>query len=160
MNMNCDNNAAPSTSSPTTGSDRLPRPTNLSNGEPDTDTRLESSKVQSTTISDISLNPSDVLCGRGMFRVPRSDAIHVGWCLGLVSPSSSASFLSSGKLSFNHVGNRRFRDLISASVAKYNEAESRLEKAKIVNGIVDDIQAAGGRFLRQDEKEETWHGEK
>lgn len=62
-----------------------------------------------------------------------------------------------GKLSFNHVGNRRFRDVISASVSQYNAAESRLEKAKIVNKIVEEIQASGGRFLRQDEKAGTWH---
>lgn len=36
---------------------------------------------------------------------------------------------------------------------------SRVEKAKIVNDIVDEIRAAGGRFLRQDETEGTWHGE-
>jgi hypothetical protein len=56
------------------------------------------------------------------------------------------------------VGNKRFRDLIAASVAIYHDATSRLEKATVVNAIVEEIHASGGRFLRLDERAGTWHG--
>ena len=55
-------------------------------------------------------------------------------------------------------GNKRFRDLVAAAVEGYNEASTRLEKATVVNGIVEEIRAAGGRFLRHDEEAGTWHG--
>jgi hypothetical protein len=57
------------------------------------------------------------------------------------------------------VGNKRFRDLIGASVKSYHDAKSRVDKAGVVNDIVKEIQASGGRFLRRDEIAGTWHGE-
>ena len=42
------------------------------------------------------------------------------------------------------------------SVDAYNGASSRLEKAAVVNGIVEKIRAAGGRFLRRDEDKGVW----
>ena len=56
------------------------------------------------------------------------------------------------------MGNKRFRDLVADAVDNYNNAISRLEKAAVVNSIVDEIRAAGGRFLRRDDDEGTWHG--
>lgn len=118
MNMNFDNhNEAPR--------HRLP----LSNSKPDdmivtgaheTDERVE------PVVRDSSINPSDVLSGRG-------------------------------KLSFNHAGNKRFRDLVNGSVDRYNETTTRLEKATVVNFVVEEIRASGGRFLRRDETAGAWH---
>jgi hypothetical protein len=57
--MNCDNNQAPN----------IARVSQVaSNKQPENDTqsdRIESNKVQPTSISEVSINPADVLCGRG-----------------------------------------------------------------------------------------------
>ena len=120
MNMNFDDNTK------TPGRRSL----SLSNRAPDEDTRrahLDAERVLPTTITDLAINPGDVLCGRR-------------------------------KLSFNHPGNRRFRDLVGTAVTAYNEAESRLAKASVVNSIVEEVRSSGVRFLRRDEEAGKWHG--
>lgn len=62
-----------------------------------------------------------------------------------------------GKTSFNHVGNRRFRDLIAASTEKYNNARSRLEKSMVVHSIVEQVKKVQGRFLKQDRYSGRWY---
>ncbi|CAB9515421.1 Nitrilase family, member 2 [Seminavis robusta] len=62
-----------------------------------------------------------------------------------------------GKTSFNHVGNRRFRDLIAASTDKYNSAKSRLEKSMVVHAIVEQVKKVKGRFLKQDRYTGRWY---
>jgi len=54
------------------------------------------------------------------------------------------------------VGNKRFRDLVAEGVDAYNNANSRLSKANVVNSIVEEIRATGGRFLRRDEATGGW----
>jgi hypothetical protein len=60
-------------------------------------------------------------------------------------------------MSFNHVGNRRFRDLIAASCEKYTSAKSRLEKSMVVHAIVEEVKKAQGRFLKQDRYTGSWY---
>lgn len=62
-----------------------------------------------------------------------------------------------GKTSFNHVGNRRFRDIIANSVDKYNSAKSRLEKSMVVHSIVEQVKKVKGRFLKQDRFSGRWY---
>lgn len=105
------------------------RSLSLSNRAPDEDAQrapLDAERVLPTTITDLAINPGDVLCGRG-------------------------------KLSFNHTGNKRFRDLVGGAVTAYNEAESRLAKAAVVNSLVEEVRSSGGRFLRRDEEAGKWH---
>lgn len=53
------------------------------------------------------------------------------------------------KLSFNHIGNRRFREVVAQSIDDYNSAQSRAEKYGIVETIMSHINKSGGRFLKQ-----------
>jgi len=64
--------------------------------------------------------------------------------------------LGRGKTSFNHVGNRRFRVFIGLHLRRYMDAQSRMEKTLVVNSVVEAIQEAGGRFLKQDAKSKKW----
>jgi hypothetical protein len=53
-----------------------------------------------------------------------------------------------GKISFNHVGNRRFRILASMFVERYSRADSRAAKSTIVSEIIAVIRQAGGIFCK------------
>ncbi|CAB9497652.1 expressed unknown protein [Seminavis robusta] len=55
------------------------------------------------------------------------------------------------KLSFNHIGNRRFREVVAQSIDDYNSAQSRAEKYGIVETIMDEIAKSDGRFLKEDD---------
>lgn len=72
------------------------------------------------------------------------------------TPQDFDILLGRGKTSFNHVGNRRFRVFIGLHLRRYMDASSRMEKTLVVNGVVEAIQEAGGRFLKQDSKTEKW----
>ena len=61
-----------------------------------------------------------------------------------------------GRTTFNHVGNRRFRITISMYLDRYLQAKTRVEKGDTVQAIIDTIQCAGGRFLKQDLESKTW----
>lgn len=61
-----------------------------------------------------------------------------------------------GKTSFNHVGNRRFRHIISESIEDYNNAGSRKAKSAVVKRVHDVIRATGGRFLKMDATQRAW----
>lgn len=61
-----------------------------------------------------------------------------------------------GKTSFNHVGNRSFRDLIAESTQRYIDAKSRLQKSMVVHSIVEEVKKAQGRFLKQDRYSGQW----
>ncbi|CAB9516013.1 hypothetical protein SEMRO_754_G197540.1 [Seminavis robusta] len=62
------------------------------------------------------------------------------------------------KESFNHAGNRRFRNLVAASLAEYNEATSKWAKSMVAARLVGVINNEGGRFLKQRKgNEEVWY---
>lgn len=48
------------------------------------------------------------------------------------------------------VGNVRFREAVAKSVEMYQKAEKRLGKPVIVQSIIDNVYASGGRFLKRD----------
>mmetsp|Transcript_2828 Transcript_2828/g.7937 ORF Transcript_2828/g.7937 Transcript_2828/m.7937 type:complete len:418 (-) Transcript_2828:183-1436(-) len=60
------------------------------------------------------------------------------------------------KDSFNHPGNKLFRDAITFSVDQYNKAESRAGKSKVVLSILEAIRSKGGRFLKLDSSSKEW----
>ena len=53
------------------------------------------------------------------------------------------------KLAFNHVGNRRFRVIVSMFLPRYFEHTSRRERSVLNLEIVETIQRAGGRFFKE-----------
>jgi hypothetical protein len=61
-----------------------------------------------------------------------------------------------GKISFNHVGNKRFRELINSSMDRYMGAETRFEKSLVVHSIIEEIHQSGGRFLKKDATAGKW----
>jgi hypothetical protein len=72
------------------------------------------------------------------------------------TPQDFDILLGRGKTSFNHVGNRRFRVFIGLHLRRYMDAQSRMEKTLVVNSVVEAIQEAGGRFLKQDGRSLKW----
>jgi len=62
-----------------------------------------------------------------------------------------------GKNSFNHVGNRKFRDIVAAAIPGYVSATSRSVKSEIVNAIVRQVRDGGGRFLKKEGKKGGWY---
>ena len=52
----------------------------------------------------------------------------------------------------NHPGNREFRKLVATAVASYTAASSNMQKSIIVNSIISQVVAKGGRFLKQDSR--------
>lgn len=61
-----------------------------------------------------------------------------------------------GKQSFNSIGNRRFRLLITMYLERYRQARSKLDKSLVVIAIVDTIRSCGGGFVKQDRKTKKW----
>lgn len=55
------------------------------------------------------------------------------------------------------MGNKRFRETINAKIKDYIDAPNRYEKSLVVHGVVEQIQASGGRFLKYDEKTGNWY---
>jgi hypothetical protein len=53
------------------------------------------------------------------------------------------------KLAFNHVGNRRFRVVVSMFLPRYIQNPSRQERSLLILEIVETISRAGGHFLKQ-----------
>eukprot|EP00542_Grammatophora_oceanica_P022020 CAMPEP_0194033078 /NCGR_PEP_ID=MMETSP0009_2-20130614/5876_1 /TAXON_ID=210454 /ORGANISM="Grammatophora oceanica, Strain CCMP 410" /LENGTH=726 /DNA_ID=CAMNT_0038673689 /DNA_START=502 /DNA_END=2682 /DNA_ORIENTATION=- len=72
------------------------------------------------------------------------------------NPLDTDILLGRSKASWNHVGNRRFRVFVGLHLKQYMEATTRLEKTMVVNLVVEAIQEAGGRFLKQN-KDKTWY---
>jgi hypothetical protein len=51
----------------------------------------------------------------------------------------------------NHVGNRRFRDLIKSHIDRYSQAATKIEKSSIVSAVIDAIRrdSPGGGFVKE-----------
>jgi hypothetical protein len=51
----------------------------------------------------------------------------------------------------NHVGNRRFRDLIKSNIDRYSQAATKIEKSSIVSAVIDAIRrdSPGGGFVKE-----------
>jgi hypothetical protein len=63
-------------------------------------------------------------------------------------PSEYSILCGRGKDSFNHVGNRRFRNLASMFVERYSRACTKAAKTGIVSEIMDVIRQADGNFCQ------------
>lgn len=61
-----------------------------------------------------------------------------------------------GENSFNHMGNRQFRQLIVETVGRYKTAFTRKQKTRVVMRVANTIIDRGGRFLIRDGKTGAW----
>lgn len=63
-----------------------------------------------------------------------------------------------GNICYNHEGNRRFRELVHASLDRYTRASTRHEKGLIVISIVDTIRqrSPNGGFVKKDVTTGEW----
>jgi hypothetical protein len=57
-----------------------------------------------------------------------------------------------GYLCFNHVGNHRFRDLVSANIQRYNNSLTKFQKSLIIQEVVDYVRSMSeeGGFVKKD----------
>ena len=57
-----------------------------------------------------------------------------------------------GRNDFDHIGNQRFRKMVSDMLAKYSDTNSKLDKTFIICGIVDRVRTKSplGGFVKKD----------
>ena len=73
-------------------------------------------------------------------------------------PSNYDVICGRGKMCDNHIGNRRFRVTIEINLAQYKNAISKVDRALVINGIIDQIRAASsnGGFVKKDLETGQW----
>ena len=54
-----------------------------------------------------------------------------------------------GKAYWDHPGNQKYRDLITAATPNYAETSNKLEKTLIVSEIVQSVHEANGKFVKK-----------
>jgi hypothetical protein len=54
------------------------------------------------------------------------------------------------------VGNKVFRNAVTAALEVYTQADTRFEKSIVVGRIIEGVRAKGGRFLKQNQRSRTW----
>jgi hypothetical protein len=69
--------------------------------------------------------------------------------------SQNDVLLGRGGGSNNHIGNRRFRAIVSQHQHEYRQTR-KLDKSKVAQKIVDIVQQEGGRFLKRTESNSAW----
>ncbi len=60
------------------------------------------------------------------------------------------------KRSWNHSGNRLFKNEITDALGEYQAAKTRACRIHVVNKVVDLIRQRGGRFLKKDDETNRW----
>lgn len=60
------------------------------------------------------------------------------------------------KVSYSHVGNRRFRVIVAMNRERYQSCTSRDAKTRITDQLIKDIRGCGGRFLKMNEETKTY----
>jgi len=58
--------------------------------------------------------------------------------------------------SWNHEGNRNFRELVVKHQEKYHVTQARSDKVSIVANIVSELKASGAKFLKRDNDSKMW----
>lgn len=103
----------------------------------------------------VEIMPMDVLCGRGKNRYVKNNRSGIFKTPSSRTVNSLAPFLL--LYSFNHVGNRKFRDIVAEAIPGYVTATSRATKSEIVTSIVRRVRESGGRFLKRDNDRKVWY---
>jgi len=74
----------------------------------------------------------------------------------IVSKGKDDVLTGRGNSSNLHPGNERFRGLIQKRKETYHNLKTRPQKKRFSEGIVDEVQLYGGRFLKRLPGDETW----
>ena len=90
---------------------------------------------------------SSSTCDRIVVAAKSQTFLPVGYTLG-----DNDVYCGRGNLCYNHIGNRRFRTIISANLDRYTTAKTKTDKTTIIYEIVDHVRATSpnGGFVRQD----------
>ena len=68
--------------------------------------------------------------------------------VSMESPLESDILLGRSKSSWNHVGNRKFRNFVGLFLKRYMDTSNRIEKSMVVNHVTKKVLDGGGRFLK------------
>ena len=71
------------------------------------------------------------------------------------SPCDLDCISGRGRRVYNHIGNARFRIIISMYMDKYRKAK-KVEKARIVFSIITQFRGSGGNFVKKDRETKEW----
>ncbi len=69
----------------------------------------------------------------------------------IITPNENDVLLGRGGKSFDHIGNRKLRDLATVYFERYNTAKKN-DKTSVAQDIVEHIQNLGGRFLKKEQQ--------
>jgi hypothetical protein len=72
-------------------------------------------------------------------------------------PTSNDVLCGKDRATFSHLGNRRFRYIISMNAASYVETKTKRERSFMVGAIVSMIQEKGARFVKKDPKANMYY---
>ena len=75
---------------------------------------------------------------------------------GEIVPGKLDILCGRDKVSYGHVGNRRFRVIVAINRERYQSSSSRDAKTRITDEIIKDIRQCGGRFLKLNEETNTY----
>lgn len=65
-------------------------------------------------------------------------------------PGRSDVLLGRGRPIMNHQGNVQMRELVGSNLGRFNAATDKQTRTTIIEEVVMEIQASGGRFLKED----------
>lgn len=65
-----------------------------------------------------------------------------------IQPTDNDIILGRGKIAFNHVGNRRYRNIIDQNGALYQSLKPRDAKTRMTGEIINLLRSNGSRFLQ------------
>eukprot|EP00545_Synedropsis_sp_CCMP1620_P005902 CAMPEP_0119013080 /NCGR_PEP_ID=MMETSP1176-20130426/7886_1 /TAXON_ID=265551 /ORGANISM="Synedropsis recta cf, Strain CCMP1620" /LENGTH=246 /DNA_ID=CAMNT_0006966131 /DNA_START=33 /DNA_END=773 /DNA_ORIENTATION=- len=74
-----------------------------------------------------------------------------------VSPQPSDILGGRGKRAFSHQGNINLRSAIAQQLDTYKVCTSRKTRSTIVQGVINDLQVEGARFLKFDTRAKQWY---
>jgi hypothetical protein len=75
---------------------------------------------------------------------------------GEIVPTKLDILCGRDKVSYGHVGNKRFRVIVSMNRERYQSCSSREAKTRITDEIIKDVRECGGRFLKLNEQTNTY----
>lgn len=114
--------------------------------------RADNSGTAASTTNDATIAADPVQSGLKEKAIPYRQ-----YAEPIYQPLEFDILLGRGKTSFNNKGNRSFRVFVGLHLRSYMEANSRLEKTKVVNFVCQEIIDSGGRFLKnKDNDPDVW----
>eukprot|EP00546_Thalassionema_frauenfeldii_P003081 CAMPEP_0178932690 /NCGR_PEP_ID=MMETSP0786-20121207/22777_1 /TAXON_ID=186022 /ORGANISM="Thalassionema frauenfeldii, Strain CCMP 1798" /LENGTH=279 /DNA_ID=CAMNT_0020610049 /DNA_START=18 /DNA_END=857 /DNA_ORIENTATION=+ len=87
----------------------------------------------------------------------KTDSLKNNLARDITTPGEKDILLGREPKSWNHEGNRRYREVILEHQKEYHAAAKRCIKTSIVASIVEKLTSEGCRFLKRDKKNKAWH---